>query len=93
MFKKFCNFCNKKQPSSHFCYVAPLKPSKLSDRFLYIFFGTESTQDLERHVGAFVHILNLICVQQMSSKCEALDDMNVVLNSAVNVPICFGKTP
>ena len=22
-FKKFCNYCNKKQPSGHFCYVAP----------------------------------------------------------------------
>ena len=30
-FKKFCNFCNKKQPSGHFCYVASLKPNKLSD--------------------------------------------------------------
>jgi len=33
-FKKFCNICNKKQTSGHFCYVAPLKPSKLSDMLL-----------------------------------------------------------
>jgi hypothetical protein len=50
-FKKFCNYCNKKQPSSHLCYMAPLKPSKLSDRFMYVFLDTECTQDLERHEG------------------------------------------
>ena len=76
-FKKFCNYCSKNQPSGHFCYVAPLKPSKLSDRFLYIFFDTECTQDLERHDGSLVHVPNLICAQQMCSKCEAVDDMNV----------------
>jgi hypothetical protein len=68
-FKKFCKYCYKNQPSGHFCYVAPLKPSKLSDRFLYIFFYTECTQDLEKHDGAFVHVPNLICAQQMCSKC------------------------
>jgi len=35
-YTKFCNFCNKKQPSGHVCYVPPLKPSKLSDNFLYV---------------------------------------------------------
>jgi hypothetical protein len=28
-FKKLFTFYNKKQPSGHLCYVAPLKPSKL----------------------------------------------------------------
>ena len=60
-FKKFCNYCYKNQPSGHFCYVAPLKPRKLSDRFLYVFFDTECTQDLERHDGSFVHVTNLTC--------------------------------
>ena len=32
----------------HFCYVAPLKPSKLTGRFLHVFFDTECTQDLEK---------------------------------------------
>jgi hypothetical protein len=43
-FKKFCNICNKKQSSGHFCYVAPLKTSKLSDKFMYVFFDTEYTR-------------------------------------------------
>ena len=46
-FKKFCTNCNKLQPSGHFCYVVPLKPSKLTDRFLYVFFDTECTNDLK----------------------------------------------
>ena len=33
-FKKFCTNCKKLQTSVHFCYVAPLKPRKLADRFL-----------------------------------------------------------
>ena len=78
-FKKFCNYCNKKQSSGHYCYVAPLKPSKQSDRFLYVFFDTECTQDFDfkRHDGSFVHVPNLICVQQMCFKCEATDDLSV----------------
>jgi hypothetical protein len=28
--KKFCNMCNKIKPSGHLCYMAPLKPSRLS---------------------------------------------------------------
>ena len=76
-FKKFCNICNEKQPSGHFCYVAPLKSSKFSDRLLYVFFDTECTQDLEKRDGSFEHVPNLICDQQMCSKCEDVDDLSV----------------
>ena len=75
-FKKFCPFCNKKQPSGHLCYVTPLKPSKLSNKYFYVFFDTECTQDLEKCDGSFEHVLNL-CAQQMRSKCESVDDVNV----------------
>jgi hypothetical protein len=80
-FKKFCNYCLYMQPFSHFCYVAPLKPSKLSDRFMYVFFHTECTQDLEKLDGSFEHVPNLICAQQMCSKCQTVDDLNIDLNS------------
>jgi len=76
-FKRFCNYCNKKQLSDHFCCVAPLKPNKLTDRFMYVFFDTECTQDFQKHRGSFDHIPNLICAQQMCSKCEAVDDLSV----------------
>ena len=39
-FTRFCNYCNKKQTSGPFCYVAPLKPSKLKDWLMYFFFDT-----------------------------------------------------
>ena len=61
--KKFYNFCNKKQPSGHFCYVAPLKPKKLSDTFLLVLCDMEGTQDLEKRDGSFKHVPNHICVQ------------------------------
>jgi len=73
--KTFCTNCNKKQPSGHFCYVAPLTASKLSDKYMYVFFDTECTQDLARDDGSFGHIPNLLCAQQMCSKCQAMDDM------------------
>jgi hypothetical protein len=72
-FKKFCNNCNKKQPSSHYCYVAPLKPSKLSEKFIYVFFDTERTQDVEKCDGSFQHVPYLICAQEMCSKCQTVD--------------------
>ena len=68
MFKKFCTFCNKYQHSGYFCYVAPLKPSKFSDKFLYVFFDAECTQVLEKRDGSFEHVPYLIFAQQMSSK-------------------------
>ena len=57
--------------------MASLKLSKLTDRFMYVFFDMECTQDLEKHDGSFEHIPNLICAQQMFSKCEAVDDLCV----------------
>ena len=74
--------------------MAPLKRSKLTDRFLYVFFDTECTQNLKKHDGSFEHIPNLICAQQMCSKCEAVDDLNVDWKPSGNVLTCFGrKTP
>jgi hypothetical protein len=57
--------------------VAPLKPSKLSDKLMSVFFDTEYTQDLEKRDGTFEHVPNLICDQQICSKCEAVDDLNI----------------
>ena len=35
-FKKFCTYCNKKQPSDQFCYVTPLKLNKLSNKYMFV---------------------------------------------------------
>ena len=50
--KRYCNYCNKTQALGHYCYVAPLKPSKLSDKYMYVFSDTECTQDLEKLDGS-----------------------------------------
>jgi hypothetical protein len=55
-----------------------LKPSKLTNQIMYVFFDTECTQDFEKHDGSFEHIPNLICAKQMCSKGEAADDLSVV---------------
>jgi len=44
---------------------------------MHVFFDTECTQDLARDYGSFGHIPNLICAQQMCSKCQAMDDMQI----------------
>ena len=56
-----------------FWYVSPLKPSKLTDRFLYGSFDKECTQDLEKHDVSIIFPTS--CAQQMCSKCEAVDDL------------------
>jgi len=57
-FKKFCNYCNRKQLSGHFSYVATFKPNKLTDLFMYVLFDMEYKQDFEKHDGSFEHIPN-----------------------------------
>ena len=52
-FKICCNICNNKQPSVRLCYLTPLKTGQISHRFVYFFFDTECTQDLEQRDGYF----------------------------------------
>jgi len=70
-------FVIKSNLQTIFWYVTPLKPSKLSDKFLYVFFDTEYTQELEKRDGSFEHVPKLICAQQMCSDFESVDDMSV----------------
>ena len=91
-FKKFCNYCNTKQPSGHFCYVASLKPSKLTDKLMYVFSDMECTQDLDKRDGSFEHIRNLVCAQQICSKCEAIRDLNIDCEQCESVSTCSVKS-
>jgi hypothetical protein len=62
----------------HVIYATRLhNPSKVSNKNLYIFFDMECTQDPEKFDASFENVPNLVCVQQMCSKCEAVDDVNV----------------
>jgi hypothetical protein len=64
-FKKFCNYCCKNQPSGHYCYVAPLKPSKLSNRF----FTFSSIQNVHRTSRDTMAPLYMYRNSYMLSKC------------------------
>ena len=63
--KRFCTNFNKKQPSGHLCYVAPLTPSKLSDKHMYVFFDTEFTRDFGRNDGSFDHSEPHMCSENV----------------------------
>jgi len=52
-------------------------PNRLPDKYMFVFFVTEYTQDLEKCEGSFEHVPNVICAQQMCSKYEAIQDMNI----------------
>jgi len=58
---------------------------------MYVFFDTECTQDLEKYDGSFEHNPNLICAQQMCSKCEAVDDLNVDCKQCGKRTQVFGR--
>ena len=64
-FKKFCNFCNKKQPSGHFCYVAPLKPSNCRTRFCTFSLIRSAHKTLKSVMG----LLSLYRTAHVLSKC------------------------
>ena len=51
--------------------------SNETDKIMYVFFDTECMQDLEKRDGSFEHVPNLICAQQMCSKCEAVGDLSI----------------
>ena len=62
--KRFCNNCNKKQPSGHFCYVAPLTASKLSDKYLYVFLVRSVRRTLPGMTG-LLDIFRTSCAQHV----------------------------
>ena len=71
----------------------PLKPNKLSNKYLYVFFDTECTQDLEKRHGSFEHVQNLTCPQHMCYKCDAVDDVNVDSEQCGKRVNTFGQNP
>jgi hypothetical protein len=91
--KRFCNVCNKLRHAGHFCYMSPLKPSKLSSKYMYVFFDIESSQDLERNQGSFEHVPNLLWAQQMCSKCETNEDLNIDCEQCGNRIHVFWQDP
>jgi hypothetical protein len=58
---------------------------------MYVFFDTQCTQEFGKIDVSFEHIPHFICAQRVVSNCEAVDYLNVDLNSMVSVSTCFGR--
>ena len=61
--------------------------------FVRFLLDAEFTQYLEKRDGTFEQVLNLICAKQLCCKCEAVEDVNVDLNSVESVSTHSDKTP
>jgi hypothetical protein len=88
--KRLRNSCNQKQPSDHYCYVAPLKPSKLSDKYMYVFFERSVHKTFKSVMG----LLNIFQTTYVLGKC-VLSVLPWVIwiptvNNVENVPMCSG---
>jgi virulence-associated protein VapD len=92
-FKKYCTYSNKKQLSGHLRNVAPLKPSNLLNKYLYVFFDTECTQNLESVIGIF----SMYRTTYVLSRCVLNVKLWMMIMSTVNsverVSTLSGKTP
>jgi len=91
-FKKFCTFCNKKQPSGHLCYVAPLKPSKLSNKYFTFSLIRSAHKTLKAWWVFWVcsepHVLSKCVVNVKPSKM-----LMSIVNGLESVSTRSGKTP
>jgi hypothetical protein len=75
-FKQSC-FNSKFRETDHLCYMAPLSPEMPSSyKVLYEFYDFETTQNTKLTESATVHVLNLVCVQQFCTLCEAKPDID-----------------
>jgi len=91
-FKKFCTFCNKKQPSGHLCYVAPLDLASYQTS-ICTFSLIRSAHKTLKSVMGLLSMYRTSYVLNRCFKCEAVDDVNVDLNSVESVSTRSGKTP
>jgi ribosomal protein S27AE len=59
----------------HLCFMRPLKNEPaFCERVLYVFYDLETTQDTRLHDKTSVHVPNLVCLQQLCSKCDSIPD-------------------
>ena len=75
-FKRFCNVCNKLRPTGHFCNMSPLKPSKLSNKYMYVFYDIECSEDLKRNQGS-LNMYRIFSAPSRCPKCESNEDLNI----------------
>ena len=68
--------CNENKEVGHVSFMRPLiNVSASSEHVLYVFYDFETTQDTKRSDKTNVHVSNLVCLQQLCSKCENILDI------------------
>jgi hypothetical protein len=74
--KRYCETCKRNKETEYLCYIQPLKnvlPS--SDKVLYVFYDFETMKNTRYTDTATVHVLNLLFIQQICSRCESSEDV------------------
>ena len=89
-FKKFCTNCNKLHPSGQFCYLAPLKPSKRTNKFCTF----SLIRIVQKTLRSVMGILSMFLTLYLHSRCSNVKPWTIevlIVNSVVSVPTCFGR--
>ena len=78
--KRFCHNCKQNRDVDHLCCMRPLKDALPSagDKVLYVFHEFEATQNIRYADEAKLHVPNLVCVQNVCSRCEVVEDGDCV---------------
>ena len=72
--KRHCQNCNQNKEAGHLCFMRPLKNVlPAGGRVLYVFYDFETKQNTRYTVT--LHIPNLVCLQQVCSRCEDVEDV------------------
>jgi hypothetical protein len=75
--KYYCETCKAYKERQHFCYMQPLKNVPPSgDGVLYVFYDFETTQITQYSNTAWLHVSNLVCIQQFCSRFESSDNVH-----------------
>jgi len=78
-FNKFCTFCNKKEHLRHLWYVAPLKPSKMSNKYLCVFI-----RSVHKTLKIVMGLLSMFRNSLVLSRCVLNVKPWMMLTSIVN---------
>jgi len=75
--KPYCANCKHNMQFGHICYMATSKNElPRSDNVLFVSYDFETTQDTKVSDSATLHVPNLVCLQQLCTKCDMLTDIN-----------------
>ena len=74
-------------------YVCFIKKVPSSEKVLYAFYDFETTQDTTYAGNAYLHVPNLVCVQQYCTNCESIDNIDVPCDLCGTRKFSFWENP